>query len=1217
MNDRASLLVMFAALGLGALVLANPGASPIGPSTAPLGGESDKPLAATRAGVDEAVDRVALLLHEFWGLQWAEWQTVRARFAQTGSEVVIVSVPDPSDSHFGPTFDQMVEALQLAATAAGYTLDRFDLPWRSEAAPPAEVTEVETNVSNDGEPVVRATSRHRAPPPLHRQRPGALLFRGDPDRALLLLLVGETPTDGVRRAALQQALRLLAELKPPGDPAAGPQTAHLLAPTFSGSAYSIRSTVESWSSERVPAYDVEFISGGATVENLPRILGDCTRQSDPSGGTPAARWCFRSLSWPRDVTQDRLYEFLERHGATDDNTILFTESGTLYGAAPGARAERKTALRPTVVSYPLHLGHIRSAYSRQGLLADALNPAHNAVSRAALAVPLELKGEPVDVPPLFFPAEASAVGDRAISALLAHLNRERIRFVGILGSDPQDKLFLARRIHEYMPNVQLFTMLGDLHFVHPAWSRDLLGMWVASPYPLVPETQHDSGSRPPDSPQRRIQFQSSAMEGVYNALIAILVESARLRGVPADDLIQQLVDVDDGGPALWITAVGRGEFWPLRREPLAGASASARTFVWQAPSGGRAVVAHRPAVHPIPFGVWLAILTLSVMATGSVLLVANPFVFRSPLVERAGRCFPNLRWVLSPRRAAARGPAAARAFARRLLGMLWLGVIAYAFGYTLLIVAPGLHVLLQQASGPNWAMTVVAVAAIFAALVMLVAAAAIMLIGGRLAPANRAGGLVVLVMVVSVAVLWGVSVLHPDMSALMRYTRAVELGSGLSSIVPTLLLSAAALLALTAKIRRVRLLERAAGLREVAANGRFGALVEHIERALGGDLPRGGSSGWPMATAGILPLVLFLAVLTPRRITSADAYPWLPWFGEVPLPLWDWTIALLFLALTGDASGMLMRFYVAWQRMRRLLRSLSATPLVHAFDRLPRQLANTFGMRLSRAPQRLSDLRFSIDQLRLMAAPVETPTKSAHTPPPTFAALVDGLIPDPTAIIDAFAREEARWARGPWPAYAHDSKTQRMLARQAGTTWRQLEHVWAGDLLRRQAGEAIGPGRAAERSDCDSLERTTTRLHDHADLRLRLAEEFVATELARYFGYVFTHLKSLLASSMLAMVLMLLAVASYPFQPQQLLMRCVIGGILVLVGVFLVVLVQIERDEILSRTADRTPNRVNFDATFGAQVVTFAGLPLITLLVTQFPAFDRFFASMLHTLRGY
>jgi len=93
-------------------------------------------------------------------------------------------------------------------------------------------------------------------PLLTNENPGLLLFR-KVDRLLLVFLVGETPTSGVSKTALDRAARFILARS------AQPATLRILGPRFSGSVPSYRRAIEQLFLE--PRYaGVRFVTGSAT-----------------------------------------------------------------------------------------------------------------------------------------------------------------------------------------------------------------------------------------------------------------------------------------------------------------------------------------------------------------------------------------------------------------------------------------------------------------------------------------------------------------------------------------------------------------------------------------------------------------------------------------------------------------------------------------------------------------------------------------------------------------------------------------------------------------------------------------------------------------------------------------------------------------------------------------------------------------------------------------
>jgi hypothetical protein len=275
-------------------------------------------------------------------------------------------VPDPIAPALRQQFDDSITAIQRAAEAAGYILDRLDLPWpTSNAAHPAdelanefEIRLKEESSSSSETPASAALSarkRAEAPPRASKGRngtakvlpryfiatrgdavganrfesdPGLMLFRSTSEtkpELLVVFLVGEVPTSGIHpkamRSALDQTSWLCEWKKGANDPAAeevfkvaacktSERELELLAPTYSGSARSLDLILLSWLDSLPHSGDhsevvppkVNIISGTATA--VPSKF--------------KVDWHFRSVMIPVD---DLLHEALH-HLAVDKPLFL-------------------------------------------------------------------------------------------------------------------------------------------------------------------------------------------------------------------------------------------------------------------------------------------------------------------------------------------------------------------------------------------------------------------------------------------------------------------------------------------------------------------------------------------------------------------------------------------------------------------------------------------------------------------------------------------------------------------------------------------------------------------------------------------------------------------------------------------------------------------------------------------------------------------------------
>jgi hypothetical protein len=109
-------------------------------------------------------------------------------------------------------------------------------------------------------------------------------------------------------------------------------------------------------------------------------------------------------------------------------------------------------------------------------------------------------------------------------------------------------------------------------------------------------------------------------------------------------------------------------------------------------------------------------------------------------------------------------------------------------------------------------------------------------------------------------------------------------------------------------------------------------------------------------------------------------------------------------------------------------------------------------------------------------------------------------------------------------------------------------------------------------------------------------ERYVATIVALYVGGYMAQLRMLVYGLMAAASLLLFAVASYPFQPERPPLDLLAGLLVAVMAVILYVLIQINRNGLLSRIVRSTPDRFTPDTGFLTSVGTYV-LPLLAVLL--------------------
>jgi hypothetical protein len=127
-------------------------------------------------------------------------------------------------------------------------------------------------------------------------------------------------------------------------------------------------------------------------------------------------------------------------------------------------------------------------------------------------------------------------------------------------------------------------------------------------------------------------------------------------------------------------------------------------------------------------------------------------------------------------------------------------------------------------------------------------------------------------------------------------------------------------------------------------------------------------------------------------------------------------------------------------------------------------------------------------------------------------------------------------------------------------------------------------------------------------------DDFFAVRMVAYLRPVLSHMRDALLASMVSGLLILAAVRTYAFEPQQLLSFGLWGALLVAVAVTLWVFVEMDRNPTLSTIGGTEPGQVTFDRHFLLNVSTYGLIPVLGVLISQFPQVGRLFAEWFNPL---
>jgi hypothetical protein len=116
-----------------------------------------------------------------------------------------------------------------------------------------------------------------------------------------------------------------------------------------------------------------------------------------------------------------------------------------------------------------------------------------------------------------------------------------------------------------------------------------------------------------------------------------------------------------------------------------------------------------------------------------------------------------------------------------------------------------------------------------------------------------------------------------------------------------------------------------------------------------------------------------------------------------------------------------------------------------------------------------------------------------------------------------------------------------------------------------------------------------------------VAEEIAAIFATDYIAWALRHLRHLAIGLLASVGLGAMLLSCYAFEPHTFVRLCFFAVSGLGVVTLVVALVQFNRDPVLSRITDTTVGKVTWDAPFLANLIAIVGIPLITLLGTQFP----------------
>ena len=483
------------------------------------------------------------------------------------THIILATVPDPLHTHLNLQFDRTMEAVQQAAQDEYFTYDSSWLPWKSR------ITEYSSRDDQDKEE--EAT----------RQRelcPGLILFRhsihstAEPAQhddtyaaGLLVFLVAEQPTTGINRTQWDNALGWI-ENHVDGNSEGSERTLRVLGPTFSGSVASAVRALQDLQKQNSLFTSVQLYTGtirGCSsyewLKNEVRTLRTLPVQTADYD--------------QNDLIQiDHYFQFLSDRGHEPSEVAILSEDETAYGGLPvsAAKSSNDTTKpdtnkpgceptyaknRPLYLYYPRDISAVRSAYQEQSIFAPA--PAGTASTAHIVLQPQVSESAHIDTDtiPSFSGVNSALAQEAELYGVIDSLKAHGIRFVILRSTNTLDYLFLTRFLHRAYPEAFIVTMGPDILFGREIDTTEFRGLATLSAFPLLPRGQDWTSGKDATARHAHRVFSSDSMEGTYLAT-RFLIPGAK-SGLP--DYGPPFWEQGDREPVTWLSIIGRDGYWPV------------------------------------------------------------------------------------------------------------------------------------------------------------------------------------------------------------------------------------------------------------------------------------------------------------------------------------------------------------------------------------------------------------------------------------------------------------------------------------------------------------------------------------------------------------------------------------------------------------------------------------------------------------------------------
>jgi len=1067
--------------------------------------------------------------------------------AKPALDFLVVTLPDPVSTHLALYFDRTVEALEAAAQQHGLFLDQYFLPWPVPGGqtPPGDTAQD-----------VRVTAilnAYRSGQPglmilsAHEARDGTAPTGGA--RVVYAFLVSESPTSGINKAQFDNAVqyaRVLSRDEPP--------TVHVVGPFFSGSAASAIALSNNLKSKGVT---LDFVSGTLTNLAQAQALRDSVH--------------FKQTLHDDQRAEGFLLDFLKDHGLTRNggNVAILQEDETRYGGRPTAGEKPAEPRLPKVryIKFPRELSRLRNAAADHVGTDSSAQSQYAPGSTDPISWNWKDASKDEDALPAYSGSQDALSQQSVLLAIADVIRQENIKYVGISATDIFDILFLSKFLKASAPNTRIFVLDADLLMVKASdEGRELDGTLAVTTYPLI--SRNADWTEPSHRQASPDVFPSRMSQGIYNAVLFQLDPQSHTGVREYTDPVSDLEGSSaNDRPPLWLTIVGRTGLWPISRSrndppdrqqapsPVAANDAVGKVrggLTFDSPDGFTLFV-------EASLLIWAMIHLFGLMRQKKAQFSwFRQFLIRDPKPGEVGE--PDVPEVPRPQYAQ-------HQTYYLLCATLTLGTMLELIAIPPICLASNGHIAFVKSE---------LIPYLFPIFYLLVGLTGLALTAYAIWIARRPilTGMPLTYVLPSwflyaaTILAWAYLNWRRDGEGLFFAERSFSLSNRVSPLLPVELLLLMYYMWAWAFIRKVRLSEsKQVQIPMLTLLGPSGHGLEEYWRdllAATDDIVFNPKIGKVIFGTFIGVSLIVLRPWETLRSVEGKSYDAL----VVSLVLF---ICLLIVMVWG-------RYLFMWNRLRRILRGLERGPLRRAFSRFPDTYAWT-------------PLWYEDAERRAYAISARSLECIQALVARGGSAAVNGALC--ATMSQAFERVVS------FDTDHGDADDRSAAIRRLQTIF----HGAACDILKHDLADHWARSGGSDTLDKIEEHNAEKCVLTRADQRRLLAEEFVALRFVGLIHYQSSQLKNLVALLGVGFVLAVAAVGSYPFLAGRLCVWSLAAAFVVFGAAVVISFAQMDRDAILSRLNGTVAGKL--DLSFYLRALSYGGLPLLTLLASEFPSFGH------------